>query len=239
MTEKGRKVVNHMDKDLTDDQKDDIGKAVIYAVEDHGLDYTKLKNDKHLHALLYPYLEERSEDWDGVEGHPEWKASSKAYNTFYHTLKNHLQREGRWIQLQLNRKQEKAKETPNPDDHEDQPEAPKMEKSKMVVTRYQGKRTAPENDTLYQQTIPELNTKRPRIEKQDRAEKLPAKTPGYQIVESQPLKNMTQEEAFKELHLTNENMMLQIMQVNQLKDRREALMGIIRPTITDPMNNLK
>ena len=88
--DKGRKVADHMKEDLTPDQKYDVGKAVLYAVEDHGLDYTTLKNDDALHALLYPYLELRSDDWDGVEGHPEWKASSRAYKTFYHTLKNHL-----------------------------------------------------------------------------------------------------------------------------------------------------
>ena len=108
-----------------------------------------------------------------------------------------------------------------------------------MITRHQGKRPAPENDTLYQQTIPELNTKRLRVEKQDRADKLPAKSVGYQIVDSLPVKNMTQEEAFKELDLTNENMVLQLQHFNSLRDRREALMAIIKPTITDPTDVLK
>ena len=150
-----------------------------------------------------------------------------------------MDRDGRWIHLQLHQQQEKVKETPDPDAPGDQPEAPKQEKSIPMITRKQLKRAAPEDDTLYQQTIPELRAKRLRVEKQDRADKLPAKSPGYQIVETQPVKHMTQEEAFKELHLTNGNLMLQIAQVNQLKDRREALMAIIRPTVTDPMDALK
>ena len=51
-------------------------------VEDYQLDYTKLKNDEELHDMLFPYLEDRSVDWEGVEGHPEWKVGSKAYKRF-------------------------------------------------------------------------------------------------------------------------------------------------------------
>jgi hypothetical protein len=190
--------------------------------------------------LLLPELKERHPNWEGLEGNPDWKSGSKAYNQFHSTLKNHLYKEGKWIHTNLpSRKQEKAKETPDHDDSEDQPEAPIQEKSNKMITRKEGKRPAPENDTYYQETIPAMNAKRQKVGKQDRVDKLPAKSVGYQIVETKPVTHLTQEEAFKELHLTNGNLMIQIQQVHQLRERREALMAIIRPTITDPMDALK
>ena len=81
-TEKGRKIREHMKEDLLPLQKKDIDKCLMHVVEDYQLDHTRLKNDAALHALLFPYLEERSEDWEGVEGHPEWKPASAAYKHF-------------------------------------------------------------------------------------------------------------------------------------------------------------
>ena len=61
-TKAERKIVEHMNKKLTTPQMEDVSKSVIKMVKEHKIDPTKLKNDKHLHAGLYPYLIERAGD---------------------------------------------------------------------------------------------------------------------------------------------------------------------------------
>ena len=50
MNETYRKISKHLDKKLTDNQREDIDKALLELVEKEKLDYTKLKNDGKFHA---------------------------------------------------------------------------------------------------------------------------------------------------------------------------------------------
>ena len=50
MNESYRNIAEHLDKKLTDIQREDIDKALLELVEKEKLDYTKLKNDGKLHA---------------------------------------------------------------------------------------------------------------------------------------------------------------------------------------------
>ena len=134
--EEGRLVVDHLDKELTKDQRADIDKALLREVKEQKLDYTQLKNDEVLHALILTSLAKKlPEEWAGLKGHPDWKAGSPAYNQFNTALKNHVYRDGKWIHNQLNPKQPKTKETPDHDAPEDQPEAPKQENPVQMMTR--------------------------------------------------------------------------------------------------------
>ena len=90
-------------------------------------------------------------------------------------MKNHLYKEGKWIAERLeNRKEERAKKAQEPDDSEDQSEEPNQQEPIHKMTRKQGKRDAPEEDTFYEDTTPDFNPKRLKVGKQDRKDKLPA-----------------------------------------------------------------
>ena len=123
---------------------------------------------------------------------------------------------------------------------EDQSEAVKKEPAAKVLTRNAGKRGAQEPENMVQTTILlEPDPKRLKTEKEGRKDRLPAKSVGYGIVEVQPVKTLTHEEAISELHLTNGNMRVQILTLNATIKRREELMAILKPVIDDPMDALK
>ena len=92
------------------------------------------------------------------------------------------------------------------------------EKTTPIVTRTGRKRTATDAEVYEQTTIPAMAAaKRLKVEKEDRKNMLPAKSVGYQIVDTKPVKELTQEEAFKELHLTNGNLMLKIQEIHHIR----------------------
>ena len=151
-----------------------------------------------------------------------------------------MKREGAWIHEQLNPKKKKAKEAPDTDAPEDQPDAPKKEATSAMLTRYTKKRGTPDGDNLIQTTISlEPQTKRQKTDKAGKQASSPAKTLIQEIDEIQGKKVLTKEQAFQELELTNENLRLQILTVNQLNKRREELMAIGKPVIEDPMDAFK
>ena len=61
----------------------------------------------------------------------------------------------------------------------------------------------------------------------------PAKTVGYHIKETQPVKTLTFEEATRELHLTNGSIRLKKQEIKRLYERRYDLLEILRPVTDD------
>ena len=189
---------------------------------------------------MLPELKWRHPDWDGLEGNPGWKSGSRAYNQFHSTLKNHLYKEGKWIATNLpNRKQEKAKEAQDHDDSEDQSEAPKQEEANPMTIRYNRKRNEPENDTIYQDSTPAPNSKRQKVEKQDRKDKSPAKAAANQIVDVQAVQTLTRDEMVAEIKLVSENIKHKKMELNNLYKAYRNLREALYPGLDDPMADLK
>ena len=126
-------------------------------------------------------------------------------------------------------------EDPEVDSSEYQSEEPVKEKTTPIVTRTGRKRTATDAEVYEQTTIPAMAAaKRLKVEKEDRTNMNPAKTVGYHIKETKPIKVLTRAEAFEEMHLTVGHMRLKKGELATLGTRYDELYEIIKDSITDP-----
>ena len=102
-----------------------------------------------------------------------------------------------------------------------------------MMTRTKGKRDAPDDDTFYEDTTPTPNPKRLKVEKQERKDKLPAKSVGYHIKEATILENLTHDEKVAEIKLIVENIKLEKLKLNNLYKAYRTVREVLYPGLDD------